>query len=57
MKEPIPIKWVQALPKCDICSDPAAYDVPTNMGPWANLCERCLPVYGGHIQIGFRRES
>jgi hypothetical protein len=52
---PKPIEWGGEIPNCDFCSQPAPYDVPTNLGPWANLCELCLPIYGGRISMGFRR--
>ena len=33
---------VAKLPPCDVCTDgtPADYDAKTNLGPWANLCDR-----------------
>lgn len=54
---PKPIEWSGEVPNCDFCSQPAPYDVPTSVGTWANLCELCLPIYGGRIDMGFMRRK
>jgi hypothetical protein len=36
-----------ALPQCNFCDRPAAYDAPTLNGSWAHMCPLCLLVAGG----------
>lgn len=45
------IRWDQDLPPCDFCCEvkvtrPALYDGKTKLGPWANMCDFHLKMYG-----------
>lgn len=44
---------VTRLPGCDLCSDTAAYDGRTNMGPWAYMCHACFDAHGVGLGLGF----
>ena len=57
----LPIKvvdWYGPYPPCqsaewngnDTCTRPARYDVPTRLGPWANLCTECATEWGSAAQ-------
>ena len=47
---------VREFPKCDFCKAEGVYDAPTSHGAWANMCEKCLPIYGGrNLIIGSKR--
>lgn len=48
-----------SIPACDICKaqNDVVFDVPTIQGPWANLCESCLPTHGGNTDIGYKLEK
>lgn len=42
---------VSQLPECDFhkqrgVSVPGLYDAKTDFGPWANMCENCMRLYG-----------
>jgi hypothetical protein len=52
--EPVPGKVVEvaALPPCDFCGDPAAYDFRTARGPWAYGCERHYAEHRADPQLG-----
>jgi hypothetical protein len=39
------IPWTGNMPICDICPKPGPHDAPTIHGPWANLCDDCLPLH------------
>lgn len=48
---------VSVLPKCDLCAQEgrlidARYDAKTNMGPWANMCQRHYNTYGIGLGLG-----
>ena len=43
------------IPPCDICGQPATWDVPTVHGPWAYLCDehaQALHVWPGATGVG-----
>lgn len=44
---------VSKLPLCDVCStEPATWDGPTHMGPWAFMCQLCAEKY--HVYHGIK---
>ncbi|GAJ12055.1 unnamed protein product, partial [marine sediment metagenome] len=46
--------YVEKLPKCDFCDEPALYDAKTRMGPWAHMCEEHFKQHGlGRLGTGF----
>jgi len=46
--------YVEKLPKCDFCEEPALYDAKTRMGPWAYMCEEHFKQHGlGRLGTGF----
>jgi len=44
--------YVDSLPKCDFCNEPAAYDAVTKLGCWANMCEEHFDQYGISLGTG-----
>lgn len=40
------IKYIEELPKCNMCDRKAVCDAPTQMGSWAYMCEVCLETWG-----------
>lgn len=57
---PTDIEWNAPLPDCDICKmdgrkTPAPYDSPTLGGPWANMCQEHLDLFGVESDITLRR--
>ena len=45
---------VARLPECDVCGEPAEYDVKTKFrrGVWANLCEFHWPELRAYEELG-----
>jgi len=43
---------VSALPKCDVCGEPAAYDAKTTSGPWGYLCSDHFAEHGIGLGLG-----
>lgn len=43
---------VDALPKCDICTEISAYDAKTIYGAWGYLCEGCFKQVGVGLGLG-----
>lgn len=40
---------VHELPTCDLCGEPAPYDVKTTQGPWGNLCAKHFKSLGTNL--------
>ena len=44
--------FVEKLSQCNFCSETAAYDGRTKMGPWAYMCEEHFEIQGVGLGIG-----
>ena len=60
MSAPKIIPWSSDMPPCALCQQvgvhkAGVYDVPTSLGPWADLCFKHMTEYGVNIGIGFKR--
>lgn len=50
------VKSPTQIPTCNFCHiAPGIYDAPTVHGPWADMCEYCVKMYGGNISIGSKK--
>ena len=49
---------VSKIPDCDFCENgtKARYDGKTVMGPWANMCQAHLAIYGIGLGLGKGQE-
>ena len=47
------LKW-ETVPPCDLCKaqNDIVYDVPLKHGSWAHVCESCMKIHGGNVNIG-----
>lgn len=54
MKNNNTVAIVSKFPKCNIpgCSEKAAYDAKTKLGPWAYLCTNHFKEYGIGLGLG-----
>lgn len=43
---------VDALPKCDFCTQKARYEGKTTQGPWAYMCGAHYSIYGMGLGLG-----